>query len=199
MNTQKTRVLNSECNNKTCPWWTVSLLSGRLRRLLHNPQKILGRYIRNGMVVLDCGCGMGFFAMDAAELVGKDGKVLAVDIQEENLSELMKRMKARALDDRVIPIQCKQKSLQIEAYNGTVDFAYAFMMVHEVDDPEQLFQNIYDSLKPNGRLLIAEPLTEVSEEMFLATIQTAEKISFSHDTSDNPEVHMSRKILLKKS
>ena len=38
-----------------------------------------------GMKIMDIGCGPGFFTLPMAELTGKDGLVIAVDIQDEML------------------------------------------------------------------------------------------------------------------
>jgi ubiquinone/menaquinone biosynthesis C-methylase UbiE len=53
-----------------------------LRRLLQDPDKIVKPYVKEGMVVLDVGCGMGFFSLTLARLVGKTGKVVCVDLQD---------------------------------------------------------------------------------------------------------------------
>src|SRR3954470_19423176 len=47
--------------------------------------------IKPGDVVCDMGCGNGFYSLKLAELVGKKGQVLAVDIQQEMLHLLSER------------------------------------------------------------------------------------------------------------
>ena len=43
-----------------CPWWAAWFtINNPLRRLAHNPQRILSPYLKPGMTVLDVGCGMG--------------------------------------------------------------------------------------------------------------------------------------------
>ena len=44
---------------------------------MHKPEIILKPYIKEGMVVLDMGCGPGYFTTEIAKLVGKEGKVIA--------------------------------------------------------------------------------------------------------------------------
>ena len=48
-------------------------------------------HVRPGMTVCDMGCGNGFYALRLAELVGDQGRVLAVDIQPEMLRLLQAR------------------------------------------------------------------------------------------------------------
>ncbi|MDP2215825.1 MAG: class I SAM-dependent methyltransferase [Methanolobus sp.] len=57
------------------------LLDSSIRRWLQNPQKILRPYVKEGMVVLEVGCGPGFFTLDIARMV-------AVDLQEGMLQKV---------------------------------------------------------------------------------------------------------------
>ena len=68
-----------------CPWWLCYSFDNPLRRLIHNPQRILSPYIKQGMTVLDAGCGMGYFSIGMAKMVGDSGKVIAVDLQQKML------------------------------------------------------------------------------------------------------------------
>lgn len=58
----------------TCPWWLLFTFDNPLRSLVQNPQKMLRPYVKQGDIVLDVGCGMGFFTLGLAELVGQDGR-----------------------------------------------------------------------------------------------------------------------------
>jgi len=59
----------SQMAKHTCPWWGGYLIDNRLRRLLHNPERILAAYLQPGMTVMDFGCGMGFFSIAMAGMV----------------------------------------------------------------------------------------------------------------------------------
>ena len=48
--------------------------------------------VRQGMTVVDMGCGQGGFTASLAKTVGKKGKVLAVDVSDEYLAEFMDRL-----------------------------------------------------------------------------------------------------------
>ena len=69
----------TKTSGHTCPWWLLFTFDNPLRRLVHNPQEILRPYVERGDTVLDVGCGMGSFTLGLAELVGKDGRVIAAD------------------------------------------------------------------------------------------------------------------------
>jgi len=73
---------------RVCPAWLGHFLANPIRKLIHPPQKILSPYVREGMTVLDIGCGMGFFRISLAQMVGPNGKVIWVDMQEKMLQLL---------------------------------------------------------------------------------------------------------------
>jgi len=68
-------------SKRVCPWWLGYLLASPIRRLLHNPTRILTPFVRPGMTVLEPGPGMGYFTLELARLVGTSGRVVAVDVQ----------------------------------------------------------------------------------------------------------------------
>jgi len=57
----KITTMSKERNRRICPMELAGGLDNSVRRLLKNPQKILKPYIKEGMTVLDLGCGPGFF------------------------------------------------------------------------------------------------------------------------------------------
>ena len=75
-------------SDRVCPVWVGYLLVSPLRRLFHNPEKILGPYVREGMKVLDVGCAMGFFWLPLAGMIGQTGKVVCIDMQERMITSL---------------------------------------------------------------------------------------------------------------
>jgi len=141
---------------------------------MHDPAGIVGPFVSAGMVVLEPGPGMGFFTLEMARRVGAKGRVIAVDVQSKMIEGLMKRAMKAGLADRIDARLTKGDRLGIEDYDGKVDFALAFAMVHEVANPDALFAEIHNSLRRGGRLLFAEPAGHVRTEGFAASIERAE-------------------------
>ncbi len=55
-------------------------MGSRLRRWLQNPRRILeGTNILAGQTVVEVGCGPGFFTLDAAEMIGESGHLIAIE------------------------------------------------------------------------------------------------------------------------
>jgi ubiquinone/menaquinone biosynthesis C-methylase UbiE len=181
------------CNSQTCPWWLIFTFDNLFRQRFHDPQKILGGYVQPGDTVLDVGCGMGYFSLGMVELVGENGKVIAVDLQEEMLRGLRRRAKRLGLDGR---IECHLSSPQAIGVDGPVNFVLAFWMVHEVRQPQRFLNEIYQLLKPGGKFLLVEPIVHVTGRDFQLTTELS--ISTGFQIVDKPRVFASRTILLQK-
>jgi ubiquinone/menaquinone biosynthesis C-methylase UbiE len=164
--------------HKVCPWWIGYILASPLRRLLQKPEEILRPYIKEGMNVLDIGCGMGFFSLPIARMVGDTGKVVCVDLQEKMIKGLIRRSDKAGLSDRIDARVCHPDSLGLTDIAGKVDFALTFALVHEVPDKERLLYEIFNTIKQNGQLLIAEPSGHISKKEFEATVSAAQRAGF---------------------
>jgi ubiquinone/menaquinone biosynthesis C-methylase UbiE len=164
--------------DRICPPWKGYLLINPLRKLLENPNKILGQFVREGMIVLEPGCGMGYFTLPLARMVGQKGRVVAVEIQTKMLSVLERRARKAGLLDIIELRHAKAHGLGVEDLSSKVDFTAALHVVHEMPDQTIFFTEAWETLKPRGRLLIVEPKGHVSQEKFEQTLATAEKIGF---------------------
>lgn len=181
---------------RVCPFWVGYLLISPLRTLFQNPDKLLKPFITPGMKVLDIGCGMGFFSLPIARMIGANGKVICVDVQEKMIKALKKRAKNAGLTDKIETRTCNQNSLGLDDLNEEIDFALAFAVVHEVQHATEFFDEIYRTLKPPGRFLIVEPKGHVSEKDFNITTSLAQQNGFK--LIDSPSISRNRSTLLKK-
>ena len=182
--------------HRVCPYWVGYLLVGPFRRLFHNPEEILRPFVTTGMTVLDIGSAMGFFTLPLAGMVGPNGKVLAVDVQEKMLQSLQSRAQKARVSDRIITRVCKPTSLRLGEFEGTIDFAIAFAVIHEVPDARSLFADVFQLLKPGARCLIAEPKGRVSVHEFEQTLSAAAQMGLS--VVGNPKITRCHAALLSK-
>lgn len=196
-------VKNSHClvrvdsmAERVCPVWVGYFLSNPVRKLFQNPKKMLGPYVKEGMKVLDIGCAMGFFSLPLAEMAGRNGSVICVDIQEKMIKSLEKRARKAGLSDRIETRICRDDSLGLGDLKEQIDFALASAVVHEVPDAFSFFSQIFETIKPTGRFLVVEPRGHVSEKDFEITISAAEQNGFS--VIDSPQISRSRAVLLAK-
>ena len=177
-----------------CPWWLAYTFDNPLRHFFHNPEKMLGSYVSKGMTVLDMGCGMGFFSIGLARLVGDMGCVIAADVQPKMLGVMQKRSEKAGVSSRIRLHKSEPDNLGVDT---PVDFILAFWMVHEVPNPKLFFQQIRECLKSNGKILIAEPKFHVSSKRFEKMTVLAQQSGLNF--CETPSIKFSRSVVFKNS
>jgi ubiquinone/menaquinone biosynthesis C-methylase UbiE len=179
--------------NRVCPVELADSLDSKIRRWLQNPQKILSPFVKEGMKVLDVGCGPGYFSVELAKMVGISGKVYAADLQEGMLQKLNNKIRGTSLEKIIQLIKCEKDDIVVPE---KVDFILAFYMVHEVPDKNKLFKTLKNIVNDNGEFLIVEPkLFHVSKKEFASTISKAEAVGFK--SAEGPKLAFSFSSLLK--
>ena len=109
--------------------------------------------LKSGDVVADLGAGTGYYSWRMANLVGDKGLVYAVDIQQEMLDLLAKRMEQRKITN-VKGVLGTIKDPKLPA--RSVDLALMVDVYHEFDHPLEMMQAICQALKPGGRVVVVE-------------------------------------------
>ena len=147
-------------------------------------------------MTLDIGCGMGYFSVPMAEMVGERGKVIAVDLQPEMLGGL-KRNAAKTGINNIITHQCEKNTLSLDEWAGKVDLALIFWMLHEVPDSQRLILEMRSTLSEDGLLFFSEPtLGHVNAGKFKESLDMITSTGFKITAS--PEVTFGRTALLEK-
>src|ERR1043165_4100952 len=113
--------------------------------------------LKPGDVVADIGAGTGYYTWRLARLVGEKSLVYAVDIQQEMLDLLDKKMAERK-------ITCVKGVLGTitdpKLPPGSVDLVLMVDVYHEFDHPFEMMEAICKALKPGGRVVFVEFRTE---------------------------------------
>jgi ubiquinone/menaquinone biosynthesis C-methylase UbiE len=162
--------------NRVCPVELASSLDSRIRRWFQNPYEIVAPYVKEGMTVLDIGCGPGFFSIEMAKLVGPGGRVISADLQEGMLHKLGSKIRGTVLEERITRVTCDRDNINI---SDMVDFILAFYVVHEIPDKNSFFKQLAAVLNQGGQLLLVEPkLFHVSRKAFKLTTKIAEDSGF---------------------
>jgi ubiquinone/menaquinone biosynthesis C-methylase UbiE len=177
-------------NTHVCPWWLCFTFDNPIRKIIHDPVKILDPYVHKGDTAIDIGPGMGYFSIPMAELVGPSGHVTAIDIQPKMLSALTARAQKKGVSDRIKTHLAGPDSI---GFYEKADFILAFWMAHEVPDQQRFFSEIRDLMKPQGLFLLVEPLIHVSRKSFSRALETATQLGFS--IKEYPEISMSQSVL----
>ncbi|MBW1897317.1 MAG: class I SAM-dependent methyltransferase [Deltaproteobacteria bacterium] len=182
--------------HRVCPFWVGYLLLSPLRKLLERPDRILGPFVSEGMIVLEPGCGMGCFTLPLARMVGAGGKVVALEIQDKMLSVLSRRAAKAGLSQRIELRSAHPGSLGVDDLSSRIDLAVAIHMVHEVSDRLSFFTEAWDALKSGGKLLVVEPKHHVTQNNFDETVSLAKKVGFEAEPMPTPKTGL--QILLTK-
>jgi len=137
--------------------------------------------VEPGQTVCDMGCGNGFYTLELARRVGPRGLVYAVDIQPEMLRMLAERAATEGLDN-IRPMLGTPIDPRLPA--AAVDMVLCVDVYHEFSHPEEMLARIRASLKPRGRLVLAEfrgedpavpikPLHKMTKQQMRAELEPA--------------------------
>jgi len=103
--------------------------------------------IKENQTILDFGCGSGLYAIPAARMVGKAGKVYALEKNAGALDKLKEKVKKEGLDN-LEAILSSDMNTGLE--KETADVVLLYDVIHLIKDRKRLFSEIYRVLKPNG-------------------------------------------------
>jgi ubiquinone/menaquinone biosynthesis C-methylase UbiE len=182
--------------HRVCPWWLGYVLASPVRKLLHNPARILSPTVRPGMTIVEPGPGMGFFTLEMARLAGPTGRVVAVDIQPKMLARLERRAAKMGGGSRVETRLAAPDSLNLADLDGQADFVLAFAVVHELPSVEGFFREMAAVLKAGGLLLLAEPSGHVGPAMWDRELRAAADVGLT--PVERPHIRRSHASLLRK-
>lgn len=109
--------------------------------------------LKPGEVVADIGAGTGYLSWRMAKVVGSNGRVFGVDIQQEMLDLLAKKMSERNLTN-VVPVLGTITDAHLPT--NAVDLVIMVDVYHEFSHPFEMMQSICRSLKRGGRVVFVE-------------------------------------------
>lgn len=160
-----------------CPNSLAWLVDNPVRRRYLEP--ILDRVgIQPGERVLELGPGPGTFTVKAAQRVGPEGRLIAVDIQPEMIEQVEDRVHEAGLtnvDARV----ASAHDLPLES--DSVDRAFLVTVLPEIPDPTRALAELRRVLRPGGTLSITEEFADPDYPFAVETIRRLEAGGFALD------------------
>ncbi len=109
--------------------------------------------LRPGDIVLDIGCGIGYFSVPASRMVGPKGHVYAIDISGVMLAELRSKAASAGIFN-IETIQTQRGKLSLPDTSATM--AVMSNILHEVEDKKSFLDSVGAALKPGARLAVIE-------------------------------------------
>jgi ubiquinone/menaquinone biosynthesis C-methylase UbiE len=119
----------------------------------HPNQVIESLGIDAGDVVADIGAGDGYFTFRMAEAVGPEGRVYAVEVDEELTAELEREARGRG-DDNVVVVRGAFADPLLP--DGAIDLVFLCNTYHHIDDRSVYFSALRTDLAPSGRVAVID-------------------------------------------
>jgi ubiquinone/menaquinone biosynthesis C-methylase UbiE len=113
--------------------------------------------LKKGATFLDVACGWGAYSLAAADRVGENGQVYAVDLWEEGISSLRKEADSKGIRNLATFLSDAAQSIPLE--NDCVDVCLMATVLHDFvgDKVERhVMKEIVRVMKPAGLLAVVE-------------------------------------------
>ncbi len=128
-------------------------MESRLRGWLMPPERtLLGAGVAPGQTVLEVGCGTGFFTIGAAEMIGEDGRLIAMD----PLADFVERVKVKVREAGLknVEVICRD-ALKTELQTASVDLVLLLGVLPYPTLPlDRLLPEMHRVLKAGGTMAV---------------------------------------------
>jgi ubiquinone/menaquinone biosynthesis C-methylase UbiE len=132
--------------------------------------------------IWEVGTGNGYLTFPVAEAVGKTGEVVTTDVNEGNISDVIKKNADKNFNivAKLLPIG---SPLLGDEYLDYFDAVATIATLHHFDNRKDAtgetgrtnaIQTFYKTLKPGGRLVMSDPLNETITQKYFDSIDNPE-------------------------
>ncbi|MEA4910512.1 Ubiquinone/menaquinone biosynthesis C-methyltransferase UbiE [bioreactor metagenome] len=110
--------------------------------------------LKRGDTVADFGCGAGAYVFEASKKVGDDGKVYAIDLDENILDKINREAEKMNIVNIDTILSDVESKVQIESMS--CDLIILSNVLSEVDNLDNVLEEVKRTLRPDGRILIVD-------------------------------------------
>jgi ubiquinone/menaquinone biosynthesis C-methylase UbiE len=141
--------------------------------------------IKNGMTVVDYGCGPGRYTLPLSEIVGVKGRVYAVDIHEMAIKEVQDKIKKAGITNisTVHATGNDDGSYNTHLNKNIADIVCAIDMFFMIKEPTEFLTEIRRILKPDGILIIDDG--HQSRKLSKQKIDSSQLFTIIEETKDH--------------
>ena len=120
-----------------------------------NPVALAG--LRQGDVVLDLGSGAGIDLLLAARLVGREGRVIGVDMTDEMIA----RADANVVAAGFTNVEVRKGIIEeLPVEDASIDWVISNCVINLSPEKERVFAEIARVLRPGGQMLVSDIVAE---------------------------------------
>jgi ubiquinone/menaquinone biosynthesis C-methylase UbiE len=161
------------------PAFIGSLLDSSYRRRLQPPDKLIKRSgIKRNMQVLEIGCGSGAYTTFAARAAGEEGRVYALDIQEDMLKQLEKKLsRPENRDIRNVEL-VHAGAYELPFEDSSLDLVTMVTVLQEIPDREKALKEVKRVLKEYGILAVSEFFPDPDYPLRSTTVRMGKEAGF---------------------
>jgi ubiquinone/menaquinone biosynthesis C-methylase UbiE len=124
------------------------------RRKILPPEITLEKLqLQTGDIVADVGCGIGYFSIPAAVIVGEMGKVYAMDISDEMLREVQERAREKNVAN-IEMIKTFENSLIVA--DESITYVFICNVLHETENISSFLEEVKRILVGEGKVAIID-------------------------------------------
>ncbi len=130
------------------------LVEWKTRDAWQRPEEVMDVLrIGKGSKVADLGCGSGYFTSWLADRVGPEGRVFAVDMNEEEIANVRERVVSRGRTQVVVVLGAAE---EVVLPSAILDAVLMVDTYHEISEYDLLLARVHYWLKPGGLLGIID-------------------------------------------
>ena len=174
-------------------FWFISLVhDNRPLPRIKDPYKALkAAGLCRGHQVLEVGCGPGFYTLPAAEIVGKEGRVFATDVNPWAIRRVKEKMDYKGIQN-IRPMQVNAADCGLPDHS--MDLAFLFGLPRVVGGMDDLFSELGRVLKPGGTVALQrsarskeELVGKMKEQGFFFEGQEGRILKFKSKRQHHPD------------
>lgn len=108
----------------------------------------------------DIGCGIGYFSIPAAAVIGEKGMVYALDVEPEMIEELDKKIEENSLSN-IETLITEEYDFKLE--EKSISYAFMCTVLHEIEDKVRFINEAKRILTDGGKIAIIEWIKSESD------------------------------------
>ena len=109
--------------------------------------------LNEGARLADIGCGIGYFSIPAADVIGPQGIVFALDVSKEMIEELDKKIEENDIEN-IRTVITDKYNFKLE--DNSVSYAFICTVLHEIEDGMAFINETKRILALGGKIAVVE-------------------------------------------